>query len=93
MTGINPDRVPNHLVDRGHAQARDILDRLVTDRAATPGPKAGGEMRAWLAGIDAVIQEVVTARGGVEHYESILAGVASLAIGRLADMARSGGPS
>lgn len=84
---IDPDEVPAHLADRAHAQARDILDRLIAVRPATA---PGQEIRVWLDGMDALIQEVVKARGGVEHYQSILAGVAALAIGRLADAQRGG---
>lgn len=81
MTGIDPRRVPVSQADRAHAQCRDILDRLIATR---PERDANADVvRVWLEDIKAVIDEVTAAPGAMEHYESILLGVAAVAVTRL----------
>lgn len=81
MSGIDPRKVPVHHADRGHAQVRNLLDQLIADHKAAGSPDA---VSSWVELIGTVITRVVESEGGVRHYESILAGVAALAVQRLA---------
>ena len=90
MTLFDPDVVPSHLTDRAHAQCRDLADLLIKVMAEHPAD--AGDVNQWLLDIQATILAVIDSDDQGEHYESILVGVAALALRRLA-VAEAGGPS
>ncbi|MDG4796184.1 hypothetical protein [Micromonospora sp. WMMD1082] len=80
---FDPDAVPTHLTDRAHTQCRNLADLLIKVMAEHPAD--AGDVKQWLADIQVTILAVIDERDGTEHYESILAGVAALALRRLAE--------